>query len=711
MATTDVVFKMALEGASVVGAEMDRVKGSMNSMESAVNMTKSALQALGIGLSVNYFTEMIHGSIEAMDKLKDLSKTTGLSVETLSGLKLAAKQSGGDLESIAASINKLAVNMGKDAERFAQLGITAKDPLDAFKQLADIFVAIEDPQSRAALGAAALGKSWQGAAALLSEGGDAIQEMVDKGTRLSGVTTEMAARADVFNDKLAELEAASTSTKMKLADELLPAMTGIANAMGDAYQEGGKLHAIWVALGGLGAFLYTDQFQTATSKVKELNTELGVLYAQKKAQEETPSFGMLHRFLYGQNYIDGDIENKTAQIKALQDEMDRPRKEAEKKLADTKAQAEADDRSAKALAAATEFLRLDSEETKKASAEKAAHLKAQESFIANLQKEHDNLILGTEQSKLNQAATLGITGAKLALVATLLEEDRAYKEAIKSSKERTDLRAAESKGIEAYMVSLGISNAAAVKGSQDTLEAAQREYDQFGMTKSQIAEITLGRLKDQLLTKLAGSEAYDTVMKQIDAQGLLVGVLQKGEARDLYIHDAVEAEAAWARTTKSIGDGLGSALTDALFNGRSLWDAFKNYLINTILDGMIKNALSSVIQGALNGFSGSLSGLVSGALSGASTSLAGLTGGTAAVAGATAGTAGTVGSLLGATSMGTPRRRRRIAGHHRRRHHHNGRSHHHRRRRLRQPGRHHRFCALRRRRRGVVVSGQRAAVQ
>ena len=66
---------------------------------------------------------MITTSIDALDHLHDLSKTTGLTAETLSGLQLAAKQSGSDLDAIAASVNKLAVNMGKHSEAFAELGV------------------------------------------------------------------------------------------------------------------------------------------------------------------------------------------------------------------------------------------------------------------------------------------------------------------------------------------------------------------------------------------------------------------------------------------------------------------------------------------------------------------------------------------------------------------------------------------------------------
>ena len=66
------------------------------------------------------------------------------------------------------------VNIGKDPEKYRQLGIDAKNGYEAFKQLADIFVAIEEPETRAAVAAEALGKAWAGSAAGLSEGGKGL---------------------------------------------------------------------------------------------------------------------------------------------------------------------------------------------------------------------------------------------------------------------------------------------------------------------------------------------------------------------------------------------------------------------------------------------------------------------------------------------------------------------------------------------------------
>ena len=257
------------------------VGGAMKNIEGAVSSAKSMLASLGVGLGVGYFVSLVKGSIDAADHLQDLSKTTSITVERLAGLRVAAKQSGGDLDSIAQSINKLSQNMGKDAEKFKALGVSAKDPLEAFKQLSDIFVAIQDPQQRAAVMAAALGKSWAGAAPLLAEGGRRIGEIVEQGSALSGATSEMSKQADEFNDKLVLLTGTG-GLLTRAIGPLLPLLNVMADDMLDAQKNATKLDGQFkplletfkalVVLGGNVAFVF-----------KGVGTEVGGMAAQLAA--------------------------------------------------------------------------------------------------------------------------------------------------------------------------------------------------------------------------------------------------------------------------------------------------------------------------------------------------------------------------------------------------------------------------------------------
>lgn len=206
------------------------VSGAATKMKGALEDLKSVAERLGLGLSVAGIVAFTKGTIDALDHINDLTKSTGLAVEQLAGLRLAAKQSGTDLDGVAAAVNKLSVNMGKDAEKFARLGVTAKEPIEAFKQLADVFSTIQDPQLRAAVGAEALGKSWASAAPLLAEGGKKIGEMVEQGAKLSGITPELTKLADEFNDKLAAL-AGSGGFAVQMIGPLLPLLIMLADDM------------------------------------------------------------------------------------------------------------------------------------------------------------------------------------------------------------------------------------------------------------------------------------------------------------------------------------------------------------------------------------------------------------------------------------------------------------------------------------------------
>lgn len=241
----------------------------------------TALGAIGIGLSGAGFVAIVKGSIDAQDRLNDLRASTQLTIETLTGLDFAAKVSGGDLESIAGSVNKLAQNMGKDAEKFKALGISAKDPIEAFKQLADIFVAIQDPQLRAATGAEALGKGWAGAAPLLMEGSLGIGELIEKGTALSGITSESAKQADAFNDKWTELFGTGKVLNT-VVGSALPLFNALADDMIKARKETGALDNEFKPLLETGKAVAV-LFGNVAFVFKAVGTEIGGIAAQAAA--------------------------------------------------------------------------------------------------------------------------------------------------------------------------------------------------------------------------------------------------------------------------------------------------------------------------------------------------------------------------------------------------------------------------------------------
>ena len=146
------------------------VQRTARGFDDAAAQMRGALGGIGGGLSAAAFGTWIKSAIDFQDQLNDLNKTTDIAVSKLAGISLMSKQTGSDLTGMAQAMNKLTLEMGKAPDKFAKIGITAKDPLEAFKQLSDIFRSIEDPQLRAAVAAEALGKGWASAAPALAEG-------------------------------------------------------------------------------------------------------------------------------------------------------------------------------------------------------------------------------------------------------------------------------------------------------------------------------------------------------------------------------------------------------------------------------------------------------------------------------------------------------------------------------------------------------------
>jgi len=468
------------------------------------------------GLSFAAFGAMINSAADAATNLYNLSKITGITVENLSGLQLAAQQSGTDLEGVADAIKELSVNMAQDADRFAKLGVTAKDPLEAFKQLSDVFAAIDEPQMRAAFGADALGDSWAVAAPLLSEGSAKIDEMVQKGILLSATTSEMAEKADEFKDRLAELGTAVDGVKTGLAKEMLPALTEVASTISFTLQESGKLEAMWVGLGALGAFAFTDHFSSAEVKIKNLREELAEVQTDLELSKNVPYVGFVGRMLFGETteVLEERVANINRQIEALQRLQNAPAKPA---VAPSGPAAQGGSSIAAQIA---EFLKL-SEAQNKAASEAKSQVNAYQSLTQSIQKKiaqssielrYGSLLTASQQEQLALTEQLEAAKGKLspiqqAHVEMLIRELVTNLEVIESNKRAEEGFTSWSKMRTEYA-------AAAAKTIQDAEAEASRNEDlarTFGKTRSEIASLELARLEEQLAQRASTGLTLDEI--------------------------------------------------------------------------------------------------------------------------------------------------------------------------------------------------------
>jgi hypothetical protein len=219
---------------------------------------KSIAGALGLTLGVAGFVAMVKGAIDAADHLNDLSKKTGIAVETLGGIGFAAGQAGGDLESVTQAAGKLNKSLAEAAagnelagQAFKLLGINVKDALGntksadtALVELADKFAQFEDGPEKAALALRIFGKAGADIIPLLDDGGAALQENIEYFKRYSGVTTETAQAADQFNDTLGKINLISGAFANTLAADLLPALQFIADEFLKVKENGTVFHGV-----------------------------------------------------------------------------------------------------------------------------------------------------------------------------------------------------------------------------------------------------------------------------------------------------------------------------------------------------------------------------------------------------------------------------------------------------------------------------------
>lgn len=184
---TRAAFQSASKNLEGLGAVAGKVNLAMTS-------------ALGAGLGLGTFTAWIKGISDSADALKHLADRVGTNVESLARYEQAAKLADTTLEGLGASLGKLSIFMAQNANEAARLGITARDPVEAFAQLADVVARVEDPARRNALAMRVLGRSYEEVMPLLKQGGDALREQTAAAGPYARKMAELSEEAGKLND-------------------------------------------------------------------------------------------------------------------------------------------------------------------------------------------------------------------------------------------------------------------------------------------------------------------------------------------------------------------------------------------------------------------------------------------------------------------------------------------------------------------------------
>lgn len=189
---------------------------------------------------------MAKSSVNVGDELSKTAQKTGVSVETLSGLRFAADLSDVSMEQLSTSMGKMAraqqdASMGSKEARttFQALGISYKEadgtlrPLnDVMLDAADRLAALDDETKRAALAQELFGKSGMQMLPLLNQGSAAIRAQMEEAKALGVVwTTDAAQGAEAFNDSLTRLGYAAEGFRNDVAQVLIPILNDVTDGV------------------------------------------------------------------------------------------------------------------------------------------------------------------------------------------------------------------------------------------------------------------------------------------------------------------------------------------------------------------------------------------------------------------------------------------------------------------------------------------------
>lgn len=186
-------------------------------------------------------TAWVRTAINGADATRRQAENIGTVTDKLSAFKFAA-----DIADIGANemVNALGFMnraLGEVGDKTSttgrllqQLGINAKDPIDATLQLADAFQKSNDIQAKTQISMALFGRSGREMISFLNQGSGAIRDQMERARELGGVfSNELGVSADMLNDKITEIKTVFLGWAIQVATEITPTLVAIADVILD----------------------------------------------------------------------------------------------------------------------------------------------------------------------------------------------------------------------------------------------------------------------------------------------------------------------------------------------------------------------------------------------------------------------------------------------------------------------------------------------
>ncbi len=160
-----------------------------------------------------------------------LADATGLSVEEASKWNEVAGDIGISTESLGTSFGFLLKSIGKNPEKFAELGITATDASGQIKQAIAIINQMPEGAERAAMGAQLFGKSWTNLSELIAQGTGEISKNLAAVSDAKIIDTEELGKARQFRASMDDLNDAIEDVSLTIGEALVPGLAKAASGL------------------------------------------------------------------------------------------------------------------------------------------------------------------------------------------------------------------------------------------------------------------------------------------------------------------------------------------------------------------------------------------------------------------------------------------------------------------------------------------------
>ena len=235
-----------LMGSAMVFAEyadLDIMK-TVTSMITPVTVGVGLASVAVVGLGV----ELVRLSEEAAEnyhQMELLGAQSGSTAEEIIALQHAAIGTEVSTKTLADSFGKFTLRLGEHRTELAKVGVTARDPKEAFAQLMDVVAGTNDASERNRIMNLALGESWEQLAPFILKGGDAFRQalkemQIPDSTKkryeeINALQEESAKNWDVIKNRASGAAAGILSNldRIKLGFSELAKTKGLATAIGN----------------------------------------------------------------------------------------------------------------------------------------------------------------------------------------------------------------------------------------------------------------------------------------------------------------------------------------------------------------------------------------------------------------------------------------------------------------------------------------------